>query len=477
MAGQFALASLTIKIVTQVNGWARKDWAIHLAALLKGKALDVYTRLDEEDAQKYDKCRDALLKRYNLTQDGFQEKFRRSRPEAGESISQFKTRIQSYLDKWLHLAGKDKSNPDDLIDFVIMEQLMNICSKDLVVFLKERKPKSADDLIGLAEKYVEAHGETRALSRTPPEKKADERSSHPPQLHTGAAKQPIQCRRCKRFGHIEKFCKTKILSVIKEVQCSFCGRRNHSERECWKKQRQLRESDAQKVDVVGSRNDNIPAVGACPCKGTIITAACTTGHVQMSSRMPTAVGYVDGKRETVLRDSGCSCVVIRHGLAKRSPDGKKKISINLADGTTLHAPVTDAMLECPFYTGKVDVVEMKSPLYDVILGNIPGAKCPGIAQQYETMAVETRSKKGHKMNLKNGSQRYKKHFDFKAKARKFEVGDKVLLLLPTKFNKLQLKWQGPFVVLQRLGENNHKVAVGKAEKNVPCQYAKEILGP
>ncbi|GFO40116.1 gypsy retrotransposon integrase-like protein 1 [Plakobranchus ocellatus] len=379
-----------------VNGWARKDWAIHLAALLKGKALEVYTRLDEEDAQKYDKCRDALLKRYNLTQDGFQEKFRRSRPEAGESISQFKTRIQSYLDKWQHLAGKDKSNPDDLIDFVIMEQLMNICSKDLVVFLKERKPKSADDLIGLAEKYVEAHGETRALSRISTEKKADERSSLPPQLHTGAAKQPIQCRRCKRFGRIEKFCNTKILSVIKEVHCSFCGRRNHSERECWKKQRQIRELDAQKVDVGGSKNDNIPAMGACPCKGTIITAACT-GHVQMSSRMPTAVGYVDGKRVNVLRDSGCSCVVIRHGLAKKSPDGKKKISINLADGTLLHAPVTDAKLECPFYTGKVDVVEMKSPLYDVILGNIPGAKCPGIAQQYETMAVETRNKKGHNM--------------------------------------------------------------------------------
>ncbi|GFN74658.1 reverse transcriptase [Plakobranchus ocellatus] len=82
---------------------------------------------------------------------------------------------------------------------------------------------------------------------------------------------------------------------------------------------------------------------------------------------------------------------------KKSPNDKRKISINLANGTTLHAPVTDAMLECPFYTGKVDVVEMKSPIYDVTLGNIPGAKCPGIAQQHETMTFETRSKKRHNM--------------------------------------------------------------------------------
>ncbi|GFO08261.1 cathepsin d [Plakobranchus ocellatus] len=38
---------------------------------------------------------------------------------------------------------------------------------------------------------------------------------------------------------------------------------------------------------------------------------------------------------------------------------------------------------------------MKSPIYDVILGNIPGEKCPRVAQQHETVAVETSSKKGH----------------------------------------------------------------------------------
>ncbi|GFS01617.1 hypothetical protein ElyMa_006426900, partial [Elysia marginata] len=37
-----------------VNGWSRSDWAIHLSALLKGKALDVYTRLSETEATVYD---------------------------------------------------------------------------------------------------------------------------------------------------------------------------------------------------------------------------------------------------------------------------------------------------------------------------------------------------------------------------------------------------------------------------------------
>ena len=52
-----------------------------------------------------------------------------------------------YLDKWLELAGKDKTNACDVLDLFIQEQLMTTCSKDLKIFVKERKPKSVDELV------------------------------------------------------------------------------------------------------------------------------------------------------------------------------------------------------------------------------------------------------------------------------------------------------------------------------------------
>ena len=107
--------------------------------------------------------------------------------------------------------------------------------------------------------------------------------------------------------------------------------------------------------------------------------------------MPIAVGFIDGKEVTVLRDSGCSCVVVRKGLASNQAQRKKVVPFNLADGTTINAPVTVAKLDCPFFTGETEVVEMESPLYDVILGNIDGANCSGIIQQSEALAMETRS--------------------------------------------------------------------------------------
>ena len=37
----------------------------------------------------------------------------------------------------------------------------------------------------------------------------------------------------------------------------------------------------------------------------------------------------------------------------------------------------------------------------------------------------------------------------------------MLLLLPTESNKLQLKWQWPFVVIEKVRENNYKVHMGE----------------
>ena len=51
----------------QVQRWPRDTWALNLSALLSGKALQVYTRLASDESQDYNKVREALCKRFNLT--------------------------------------------------------------------------------------------------------------------------------------------------------------------------------------------------------------------------------------------------------------------------------------------------------------------------------------------------------------------------------------------------------------------------
>ena len=63
------------------NKWDPALWAAYLGALLKGRVLNVYDRLSDEDATSYDKLKEALLKKFDMTERGFRKKFRYSRPE------------------------------------------------------------------------------------------------------------------------------------------------------------------------------------------------------------------------------------------------------------------------------------------------------------------------------------------------------------------------------------------------------------
>ena len=75
---------------------------------MKGKALDVYSRLPVKDAQDYETLKDALQKRFNLTEEGFKQRFKSARAETGEAPTQFIARLENYLMRWIDLANVPK---------------------------------------------------------------------------------------------------------------------------------------------------------------------------------------------------------------------------------------------------------------------------------------------------------------------------------------------------------------------------------
>lgn len=82
----------------RTNNWEQTPWASALSALLSGRALDVYSILAEDVASAYQQLKQALLKRYNLTENSYRMKFRLRKPESGESPEQYLFRSQSYLE-------------------------------------------------------------------------------------------------------------------------------------------------------------------------------------------------------------------------------------------------------------------------------------------------------------------------------------------------------------------------------------------
>ena len=76
-------------------------------------------------------------------------------------------------------------------------------------------------------------------------------------------------------------------------------------------------------------------------------------------------------------------------------------------------------------------------------------------------------------NLSRAGDKYKHHFDKKAKPREFKAGDLVLLLLPTKQNKLEMAWRGPYKVEERHRINDYWIRVGDKAKLYHVNMLKE----
>ncbi|KAK3779673.1 hypothetical protein RRG08_013629 [Elysia crispata] len=59
---------------------------------------------ERPEATYYDRAKEVLQKRYNLTEDGYRQRFRTCSPKEGENPSMFIVRLKTYLERWMKLA-------------------------------------------------------------------------------------------------------------------------------------------------------------------------------------------------------------------------------------------------------------------------------------------------------------------------------------------------------------------------------------
>ena len=132
-----------------------KLYAVYLSALLIGKALKIYSRLEDSAAKDYTKIKQALFKTYNLTEEGFREKFRKSKSEHDESPQQYFTRLETYCNGWFETIGA--STYEEIKSLIVREQFLDMCPQSLTVHLKERSFTSVTHMCTQADRFLQAH--------------------------------------------------------------------------------------------------------------------------------------------------------------------------------------------------------------------------------------------------------------------------------------------------------------------------------
>ena len=67
--------------------------------------------------------------------------------------------------------------------------------------------------------------------------------------------------------------------------------------------------------------------------------------------MPTAIGTVNGKEIRVLRDTGCTGVVVRRSLVSDGQMLNKQSGVTLINNYKQRCPVARINIDCPFLEG------------------------------------------------------------------------------------------------------------------------------
>ena len=94
-----------------------------------------------------------------LTEEGLKKKFCASRPEVGESCTQFMVRLSGELRQWID-ATKIPKSFDKLSALFVREQFLSICDQDMAVHLREKISNDNTQLAKFAERYMDAHDMT-----------------------------------------------------------------------------------------------------------------------------------------------------------------------------------------------------------------------------------------------------------------------------------------------------------------------------
>ena len=302
--------------------WEKTTWPAQLASLLQGKALTIYTSLDESVVSDYDSLKIALLKGYRRTTDHYRQEFRSAKIDGKMTYEQFMNSLFRNFDLWVNSLDCDKSYVK-LREIIVCDQFLATLPKEMRLYIKERNPDDHAEMSTLADRYAIAHKSYPREDRKPQKSKYSESLDISKDSKAKTSSSKITCYICGEGGHIARSCPNKPRSKKNTIEISHVL-------------------------------DNNTVIGPMVC-GTVNGV------------------YVS----TILRDTGCNGVVVSEDLVP-APDPGNCSFTTLIDylGREDRFPRVKVYIKCPYYEGWVKAARAPIKYCTVLLGNIPGVQDP-----------------------------------------------------------------------------------------------------
>ena len=354
--------------------WRTNHYAAYLAAHLRGNSLRVYDRLPQEEAQDYDRLKEALLKHYSMNEEGFKRKFHTAKMEAGETAQQFMSKLGKYFDRWIEMSNIDKDYKE-LRDFMVIEKFLHLAPNELSTHIREFSIRKLEEVVKQADIFMEAHKyqyrKTNMRTETHNTTRKAEKEQPKPREPT-------------------------------KMNCFICGKLGHKAVNCRSKNNDGGKKFVHRVSTC-LITDNTDSKAQQWLPISIESNACVLPkNTCLKQNLPIEKGTINGKVVQTLRDTGCTGAIVKKDLlTAKQLTGETGLYMTV-DKTIRSAPIAEVYVDTPFYRGIVSALCLENPICELIIGNIEGASTNldqksnhgNNSKDIQTAAATTRSKTG-----------------------------------------------------------------------------------
>ena len=379
----------------QLARWPEDRWPFFLASALKGTALSLYHSLASADDFSWKTLKEALLKKFQCTEEGFRERFRSVRPEVGESFSAFLLRCSHLFERWVSLSGIDNSF-NGLKDLLLREQILQSVSRDLAVYLREHKIDNVQDMCQKAELYREAHP-NKHLAR-----KAD------PQVFSVnvAQGQPFSTQNWQSGGtgfrgpRGRRFPRNRDRGRGRgtySYEQSFPHNDNQQSQNDNQQSGDMHDhrqrpvcSFCKKIGHVRARCYALMSNSSAQVHGNVAQAFVSKDSVE---NLTLEECTVNGFQGTCLRDTGCTTAGVAKKFVRTDQYTGEEQRCKSFGGRIEVFPLAVVSVDTPYFSGNVTCCVIDEPVADLILGNLPGVSTAtaGAGGSFVPACVSTRA--------------------------------------------------------------------------------------